>query len=503
MQYHKFFGIILFVTLSTMIQAKMLTTFIGEKEVKYYVPDTVEALKQSTSTDSLSFRAIIHNPSPLPANYKPILSRLKSATDDSVLRATTNYFQINYIAAGQTDEWGELCSDFPQEAKDVFEYAAQIWSSYIATTVPITIAACWASFDGNTLGYSGSHVTANFEGGVANTNYSYSLANALSGSDLSLEHNDSGITYNSNFTWYFGVDGNTPSGEVDLLTIVLHEMAHSLNFSGGMNYTDGVGYLYPANGYPLIWDRFIVDSNNIPILNTQNNSIELGNLLTSNELYFSGINTNATNGGNKVKIYAPSIWKPGSSYAHLDNDTYKETENKLMVYAVNSGVAVHDPGDVALGILKDIGWTMIKSNVVNDIETNLMWQDLENTEIEYDAFIANEEAGKVLKWNSAVSYCENLILNGYSDWYLPLENELKSIVDISNSPTIKSIFNYSVKKPYWSSKEMNSEVSYGVSFYDGVTHDYYKTNSCYTRCVRKNPNNSSTMIVPILNYLLF
>jgi hypothetical protein len=64
----------------------------------------------------------------------------------------------------------------------------------------------------------------------------------------------------------------------------------------------------------------------------------------------------AANGGQRVKLYAPSTWAGGSSYAHLDYSTFSGTTNRLMVYAISSGVAIHDPGSVTMGLLRDLGW---------------------------------------------------------------------------------------------------------------------------------------------------
>jgi hypothetical protein len=64
------------------------------------------------------------------------------------------------------------------------------------------------------------------------------------------------------------------------------------------------------------------------------------------------------NGGERVKIYAPSTWAQGSSYSHLDNDTFRSTVNRLMVYSTPSGQASHDPGPVTKGIFKDLGWSL-------------------------------------------------------------------------------------------------------------------------------------------------
>jgi uncharacterized repeat protein (TIGR01451 family) len=53
----------------------------------------------------------------------------------------------------------------------------------------------------------------------------------------------------------------------------------------------------------------------------------------------------------------PPTWRPGSSIYHLD-ERYNDTPDALMTYSLSNGESVHDPGDVARGILRDIGWNM-------------------------------------------------------------------------------------------------------------------------------------------------
>lgn len=56
------------------------------------------------------------------------------------------------------------------------------------------------------------------------------------------------------------------------------------------------------------------------------------------------------------------------------------------------------------------------------------------------------DSGKGMDWGSALTYCENLSLGGYSDWRLPNAKELEYIVDyarspdFTNSPAIDPIF---------------------------------------------------------------
>ena len=79
--------------------------------------------------------------------------------------------------------------------------------------------------------------------------------------------------------------------------------------------------------------------------------------------------------------------------------------------------------------------------MVQDNVTGLIWQ--------------KDTAPGTYNWDHAVSYCENLILGGYSDWRLPTIKELTTIVDSSipyPGPTINTdYFPNTVSSNYWSS----------------------------------------------------
>jgi len=302
--------------------------------------------------------------------------------DDSTIRipppeqfraalAPTAAFSINYLSAGMADGQGATCLAWNDSAKAAFTYAASVWATLINSSIPIRINACWANLGSpTTLGYSWSNIKRDFAGAPqSGTFYSSSLANALHGSDIDPSNPDTYITYNNGFSWYFGTDGLTPSGQYDFVSVVMHEMGHSLNFTGSMGYgtnrctssTYGCWGYGPGAVYPNIYDRFTENSSGQALLNTvlfPNPSAVLGSQLIGGNLYFNGTNANAANGGGRVKIYAPSTWSSGSSYSHLDYSTFTGTANRLMVYAINSASSIHDPGPVGLCLLKDVGWTI-------------------------------------------------------------------------------------------------------------------------------------------------
>ncbi len=353
-------------TVVALVFLLLLLTLSAASSAEYPGPSPLQS--QLSSDERTAYNAVppvvyVADPYP-PAHQVSIPARFDLTTMPET--ATAN-FSITYVADGGTDAWDEPCYTFPEAAKTAFNAAAAIWGNLLQSSVPITIRACWANLGSSSiLGYSGGgNLHRNFTGApLTNTWYSESLANALHGSDLNSTAYDMHITYNNNFSWYYGIDGQTPSGQYDLMSVVLHEIAHGLNFAGSMRYTGGSGSWGYATGYPNIYDRFVRDGTVNPgnlLIDTNvyaNPSTALGNALTSSNIWFHGANAMAANGGERVRLYAPYTWSGGSSYSHLDYSTFAGGPNRLMVYAMSSGVSTHDPGPVTLGLLKDMGWPM-------------------------------------------------------------------------------------------------------------------------------------------------
>jgi uncharacterized protein YjdB len=79
---------------------------------------------------------------------------------------------------------------------------------------------------------------------------------------------------------------------------------------------------------------------------------------------------------------------------------------------------------------------------------------------------------------TAARLCADLVLNGYSDWYLPSRNELiKLYINRSSIGGFSTGF-------YWSSSEASASTAWYINFFDGATNANGKTVPKYVRALR-------------------
>ena len=185
----------------------------------------------------------------------------------------------------------------------------------------------------------------------------------LAGSDLQSNRADIQSSINSAFTnWYFGTDGNPESNEVDLVSVVLHELAHGLGFSDSFNVNDADRGSWEFGSRPAIYDRFLGDGSGRNLIDTAiypNPSMALGNTLSSNSVFFEGANTVS------AVLFSPFDFQPESSIAHVDESTYYPASgNALMTPLLASEEREHGPGSLTQSILQDMGWGWL-NEVVN------------------------------------------------------------------------------------------------------------------------------------------
>ena len=116
-----------------------------------------------------------------------------------------------------------------------------------------------------------------------------------------------------------------------------------------------------------------------------------------------------------------------------------------------------------------------KDKLVNDTKLGLVWQD-------------NNAAKSIKKnWKSSKEYCQNLSLDGKSDWRLPSIKELLTIVDDDrHEPKIIQSFQNVYGYRYWTSSKFESYAGYimYVDFSNGGQDATTEDAELFVRCVR-------------------
>lgn len=256
--------------------------------------------------------------------------------------------------------------NFPPNAEAAFQEAVDIWSFSISSPVTIKIHAEWVPLDPGVLGSAGpSFIYSNFANAPDDSYYASALADQIAGVDLSPLTPDIVASFNSNFNWYFGTDGNNPSNQFDLVSVVLHELGHGLGFSStaAIDQSNGFGDfgLGTADANYAYDEYLTLGVNGVPLTSLPEGII-LGDAFESNNVYCNSPSAIIANSNIQPKIYAPLSWDSGSSISHWDESTFNTgTINSLMTPQLAPGESVHNPGPITLGLLQDMGWTICGS----------------------------------------------------------------------------------------------------------------------------------------------
>jgi hypothetical protein len=152
-----------------------------------------------------------------------------------------------------------------QQRLIAFQRAADIWGSTVDSAVTIYVTAAFNPLGANVLGSAGAtSVFSDFPGlgngffpGVEfpDTWYGAALADKRAGLDLDDTIADIDAEFSSDTAFYLGLDHN--GGALpDLVTVVLHELGHGLNFQTFVSRTTGNNFA----GQTDIYSRHLLDS---------------------------------------------------------------------------------------------------------------------------------------------------------------------------------------------------------------------------------------------------
>ncbi len=159
-----------------------------------------------------------------------------------------------------------------QQRLIAFQFAADRWGHALDSNVTIYVAASFDPLGPNVLGQAGpTAIFSDFPGvrrfpgsEFANTWYHSALADKRAGQELNpdcvaaplpINCVDIQAQFSSDFNFYFGLDNNH-GAQVDLVVVVLHELAHGLGFSNFVNEGTGANLAGLTDAY----SHFTLDS---------------------------------------------------------------------------------------------------------------------------------------------------------------------------------------------------------------------------------------------------
>ena len=257
---------------------------------------------------------------------------------------TLSTFKVNYV-------------NVPLAEQLAVQAAIDVWSDNWSSSVPVNVVANFVPQGTSGILASASPVSFfhNFSG-VPDSSlwYASAMANAIAGKDLDPANPEISININSSMAnvFYLGTDGNCPSNQYDLESIILHEVAHGLGFLSNDSYDRFSGY--GSIDQPTPFDAYAQTPDGGRLMDLASPSLALGAAF-QNTLVWSGKNAFAANNNVKPVLYTPSTYENGSSISHLDENTYQNSgANALMTPAWPGGAVFHTPGSLVLAMLADM-----------------------------------------------------------------------------------------------------------------------------------------------------
>ena len=278
-----------------------------------------------------------------------------AGTSAPVVNSTTSQSAPPSANLEKVSKFAITYNSFPTWARTEVQAALDTWSMNFKSSVDITVNATWGrTSNSDVLGSArpGSYF-AGFVGAPDSTLwYPSALANALAEKDLDRDNPEIIIQVNSTANWNQRGDDKPSSHEYDLQSVILHEVAHGLGFLSIDVYDNFFGF--GTIDQPTPFDAYIQTPDGRRLADIPSPSLELGKIFSA-PLYWVGENGKRANGGEKIKMYTPAIYEPGSSVSHLDEATFsKSGPDAVMTPNLDAGEVFHQPGPLLLAMMEDL-----------------------------------------------------------------------------------------------------------------------------------------------------
>ncbi|MFQ5479135.1 MAG: hypothetical protein ACE5E4_11010, partial [Candidatus Binatia bacterium] len=248
-------------------------------------------------------------------------------------------------------------------------FTASILAPEVDSAVEIRVGAEFVplpcSSSSGILGSAGpTTVHRDFAGALrSSTWYVQALANSLAGVDLAPENDDISVRLNSDLgttgcltsvQWYLGFDGGAAPGEIDLVSVVLHELTHGLGFLSLVDVGIGSRFNGLDDAYSVLLEDHSTGMSFAEMSDADRAvaGVDTGDLhwIGSHLVASSSVLSAGVHVTGHVEMYAPNPLESGSSVSHFSNVL---SPDELMEPAYTG--PNHDPG-LATDLFLDLGW---------------------------------------------------------------------------------------------------------------------------------------------------
>ena len=264
---------------------------------------------------------------------------------------------------------------FGARAQDTLRAAGDIWgrqfeARYAGETVGVRARFGTPSIAGTIAVGSPIAIRFDFAGAVPNSQYPAALANHLLGRDIHTPANpftptgdEVGILFSNTTNWFYGGTGTPGVGQIDFLTVALHEIGHGLGFTTNIAGDGSFGRLQPS--LPAIYDRFVVDEFGTRVTGLTNEE-RLAAVTDALSLFWAGESaTSANNNTRPVLETTEGVYRNGISVAHLSTGGFDLLGRRdIMMGGSNGGRVIRTPDNITLAVLQDMGWDIQPTLVV-------------------------------------------------------------------------------------------------------------------------------------------
>ncbi len=250
------------------------------------------------------------------------------------------------------------------------EFALTVWANQLASDVTVVAAVQFDPLGGSStsavLALGGpTAIYRDFAGAPRPaTWYASALADKLAGVELGPPAPAADITlfFNSSVdgavlggvSFYYGLDGTAPAGDLELVAVALHELAHGLGFHTVLDLPTGARFLGHDDAFSLSLEHHGATPADFPSMSDAQRQQAI---VSGASLHWTGpaavaAGSRLTAGvaaGGHLRMYGPSP-ATGSSVGHFDDSLVPD---ELMEPRY---VATPLQLDLTQAVLQDIGW---------------------------------------------------------------------------------------------------------------------------------------------------